>query len=123
MGTPIMEYDEMLQWESKHEKPWHIKCLLPCFGIFALLFSHHWIWGILFAVSSTYCFVLIGCMVWWRINHDKFYNSLEHKLDRIPHDKYMIARTLYGDYIKAAMAAIECEEAHIPGDCLLCGAE
>ena len=29
----------------------------------------------------------------------------------------------YGDWVAGCLVAIECDEAHIPGDCLLCGAD
>jgi hypothetical protein len=46
-----------------------------------------------------------------------------HRLGQVPEGKCNASRRLYGLKGGAWMfAAIECEEAHLPGDCPLCGA-
>lgn len=42
---------------------------------------------------------------------------------QVPEWKMKVAWTLYGVGGDAALSAIECEEAHLAGDCPLCGAE
>ena len=48
--------------------------------------------------------------------------ELDHKIDEVPYHKRRLAQELTSDITEAHLWAIECHEAHLPGDCPLCGA-
>lgn len=62
-------------------------------------------------------------LLWWAIQEYRFWTALNYKLDCISLQKIANAESLYKPRVEAWLAAIECEEAHISGDCPLCGAE
>jgi hypothetical protein len=78
-----------------------------------------------FCVAGFWANIVGLIVVFWieRIvmrNYWILYDEWCRRLSEVPTWKIENARLLYDDW---SCAAIECEEAHIPGDCPLCGAE
>jgi len=76
-------------------------------------------------------YISLGCgqsgIIGWGIyvccldgRQSRIIKSISDRLHRVPLDKAMRAMKMGGD--DWPLAAIECEESHLPGDCLLCGA-
>lgn len=59
----------------------------------------------------------------WNCRSWRYCDTLSHKADEFGCSRYVRAETLYGNYEDAVLAVWECQEAHMPGDCPLCGAQ
>jgi len=70
--------------------------------------------------------LLVGLLVWTHIGGDwalARWSRLHAEARRaVPQDLLTAAHDLYGHAL-AVSAALECHEAHMPGDCPLCGAQ
>jgi len=72
-----------------------------------------WIPSLLLFAALTKVFV-------WRMRWYRLYDAMHVKTERMPWNFQERAMALYGSDWE--LAAIECHESHIPGDCPLCGA-
>ncbi len=77
------------------------------------------VWPYVAWVALGYSFL---CVMWrrWRAM-DRCGREISARVNKVPLALRLQALDLYGNDWE--LAAIECHEAHIPGDCPLCGAE
>jgi hypothetical protein len=59
----------------------------------------------------------------WFLKNNFMTYILERKMEDVPYCLYEKAMTISNDYTECCLAALECHESHLPGDCLLCGAK
>jgi hypothetical protein len=69
-----------------------------------------------FSALRLWYWMFLACRLTWRIQEE-----LMDRVERLPWSLQERAMNLFGDNWE--LAAIECHESHIPGDCPLCGAE
>jgi len=128
----IMSLDEMLlyYYYEEHLKPsWRVhwrSAMLMLAGVWGRMvttdkFSQLCCF-IAFCAGGIAFFLNIGKIIYFGWREDKFYHSVIEREKRLPLQKEILARKLYG-WPEGILSAIECEEAHLPGDCPLCGAE
>ena len=104
-------------------------------NLMMLLAVHAGITGfiaLLLPTTTVYCYVMVAWSLFGvsfiNLNvverrRRKFFKCLYEKAKIVPSYKIQAAKKMEKDTIKALLWAIECEEAHIGGDCPLCGAE
>lgn len=85
----------------------------PVTIIFRCLFAVPWCVGM-----TTMIYTLI-----FHFRERRLRKELLRRADEVPMSLRRGAYQLYGYGIDGNMAAIECNECHLPGDCPLCGAE
>lgn len=126
--------DNILMWEH-FERPRYIKKIKRQF-ILLMIISLGFVLMLVFphlreSFVPMVTLALLGflfCLWIYKINDwakkDNSYRKfLLRKADEIPIEKINLALKQEKNYWIAILWAVECHEAHIPGDCPLCGAE
>jgi hypothetical protein len=127
-----MSLDEMLLYYYFEKKPepslrlyWETTGLM-LLGVLGLLIANskfsQLCCFIAFCSGGIAYFLNIGRIIYSGWREDRFYLSVIERAKRLPLQKEILAKKLYG-WPEGTLSAIECEEAHLPGDCPLCGAK
>jgi hypothetical protein len=91
-----------------------VAMLIPCFGTAAKTVAY---------AELLPSQIILAAAMFRCIRRESAYGrAFRSALDEVPNWLQYRAIKFYGDE-EWAMAAIECNEAHIPGDCPLCGAQ
>lgn len=84
--------------------------------------------GLLFdstvVLSTGVAIAILGTVYILCVNHrdNKFLHAIREWHEHVPVDKFEAAGG-WEDWPRSILWAVECEEAHMPGDCPLCGAD
>ena len=130
LETPLLA-EEYVRTRPQREKAWrreewYLGTVLILF--FLLIAGGAWLaclvhWAYFFLMPTGFClFVLAPRFRPWPL---RVADEMWRRLAQVPKEKTEAARMFYGadrEY-PWMFSAIECEEAHVPGDCPLCGAE
>jgi len=124
----IMLHDKVKDEKAKLQRIFFLMwcCIVP---YLVLAFVHPYgpvhmvvICGLL--ICNMYMFYGVYKIGVYGIHQEKLYKNIEFYTERIPYTLIKRSRDYWGgSWVDYSISAIECYECHIPGDCLLCGAE